>query len=57
MRMGRMTNHAFYDSILKENRIPIEMVRALLTKQKPRRETAFRVPTSVGRAWYPNAAD
>ena len=52
-----MTNHAFYDSILKENRIPIEMVRALLTKQKPRRETAFRVPTSVGRAWYPNAAD
>jgi uncharacterized protein (DUF885 family) len=31
---GKMTNRAFHDAILKENRIPIEMVRALLTKQK-----------------------
>jgi len=37
-----MTTHAFYDSILNENRIPIEMVHALLTKQKPTRDTAFR---------------
>ncbi len=35
---GKMTNRAFHDSILKENRIPIEMVRALLTKQKLTRE-------------------
>ncbi|MDQ3012537.1 MAG: DUF885 domain-containing protein [Acidobacteriota bacterium] len=31
---GRMTNRNFHDAILKENRIPIEMVRAILTKQK-----------------------
>jgi uncharacterized protein (DUF885 family) len=35
---GKMTNRAFHDSILKENRIPIEMVRALLTKQKLTRD-------------------
>ena len=29
-----MTDRAFHDAILKENRIPVEMVRALLTKQK-----------------------
>jgi len=37
---GKMTNRAFHDSILKENRIPIEMVRALLTKQKRTRDYA-----------------
>jgi uncharacterized protein (DUF885 family) len=31
---GKMTNRAFHDAVLKENRIPIEMVRASLTKQK-----------------------
>ena len=31
---------AFHDAILKENRIPIEMVRALLTKQKLTRDYA-----------------
>src|SRR5689334_9617448 len=31
---GKMTNRDFHDTILKENRIPIEMVRAILTKQK-----------------------
>jgi len=31
---GRMTNRAFHDAVLKENRIPVEMVRALLTGQK-----------------------
>jgi uncharacterized protein (DUF885 family) len=31
---GKMTNRDFHDAILKENRIPVEMVRALLIKQK-----------------------
>ncbi len=31
---GKMTDRAFHDTILKENRIPIEMVRAILTKQQ-----------------------
>ena len=35
---GRMTNREFHDAILKENRIPIEMVRASLTKQKLTRD-------------------
>ena len=30
---GKMTNRAFHDAVLKENRLPIEMVRAILTKQ------------------------
>jgi uncharacterized protein (DUF885 family) len=29
---GKMPDRAFHDAILKENQIPIEMVRALLTK-------------------------
>ena len=35
---GKMTNRAFHDSLLKENRIPIELVRASLTKQKLTRD-------------------
>jgi uncharacterized protein (DUF885 family) len=35
---GKMTNRAFHDSILRENRISIEMVRAILTKQKLSRD-------------------
>jgi uncharacterized protein (DUF885 family) len=35
---GKMTNRAFHDAVLKENRIPIEMVRASLAKQKLTRE-------------------
>ncbi|MBL8190664.1 MAG: DUF885 family protein, partial [Acidobacteria bacterium] len=35
---GKMTNKLFHDTILRENRIPIEMVRALLTKQKLTRD-------------------
>ena len=31
---GQMTNREFHDAILKENSIPIEMLRAKLTKQK-----------------------
>jgi uncharacterized protein (DUF885 family) len=35
---GKMTNRAFHDAILKENRIPVEMIRADLTKQKLARD-------------------
>jgi uncharacterized protein (DUF885 family) len=35
---GRMTDRAFHDAILKENRIPIEMARAILTKQNLTRD-------------------
>ncbi len=35
---GKMTNRAFHDAVLKENRIPIEMVRASLTNQKLTRQ-------------------
>jgi uncharacterized protein (DUF885 family) len=31
---GKMTNRAFHDAILEENSIPVEMIRADLTKQK-----------------------
>ncbi|HJT66253.1 MAG TPA: DUF885 family protein [Pyrinomonadaceae bacterium] len=35
---GRMTNRAFNDALLRENRIPIEMLRAAITKQKLTRD-------------------
>jgi uncharacterized protein (DUF885 family) len=35
---GKMTNRAFNDRLYQENRIPIEMVRALLTNQKLTRD-------------------
>jgi len=35
---GTMSNRAFHDAVLKENSIPIEMVRASLTKQKLTRD-------------------
>jgi uncharacterized protein (DUF885 family) len=35
---GKITNRGFHDWVLKENRIPIEMVRAILTKQKLTRD-------------------
>ena len=35
-----MIARAFHDAILKENRIPIEMVRASLTQQKLSRDFA-----------------
>ena len=31
---GKMTNRTFHDAILKENRMPVEMLRAILTNQK-----------------------
>ena len=30
---GKMTNRQFHDAVLKENRIPVEMIRASLTRQ------------------------
>ena len=35
---GKMTNRQFNDALLHENRIPIEMIRAVLTSQKLTRE-------------------
>lgn len=35
---GKMTNRQFHDAVLKENRIPIEMIRADLTNQKLTRD-------------------
>lgn len=37
---GKMTNRAFNDALLKQNRIPIEMIRASITKQKLTRDFA-----------------
>jgi uncharacterized protein (DUF885 family) len=31
---GKMTNRAFHDAVLRENSIPVEMIRASLTNQK-----------------------
>ncbi len=33
VKSGKMTNRQFHDAILKQNNIPVEMVRAILTKQ------------------------
>jgi uncharacterized protein (DUF885 family) len=35
---GKMTNRQFHDAVLKENRIPVEMIRADLTGQKLTRD-------------------
>jgi uncharacterized protein (DUF885 family) len=35
---GKMTNRAFHDAILKENRIPVEMIRADFIQQKLTRD-------------------
>jgi hypothetical protein len=35
---SKMTDRVFHDTILRENRVPIEMVRAILTKQKLTRD-------------------
>jgi uncharacterized protein (DUF885 family) len=35
---GKMTNRAFHDAVLKENSIPVEMVRAILTRQNLTRD-------------------
>src|SRR5205814_2803259 len=35
---GKMTNRQFHDAVLRENRIPVEMVRASLTNQKLARD-------------------
>jgi hypothetical protein len=33
-----MTNRQFHDAVLRENRIPVEMIRASLTKQRLSRD-------------------
>jgi uncharacterized protein (DUF885 family) len=38
VKSGKMTNRDFHDAILKEGRIPVEMVRAILTRQKLTRD-------------------
>ncbi|MDX1942693.1 MAG: DUF885 family protein [Saprospiraceae bacterium] len=35
---GKMSYRAFHDQILQENRMPVEMVRALLTKKAPSKD-------------------
>lgn len=35
---GKMTNRQFHDAVLMENNIPVEMVRAILTKEAPGQE-------------------
>ncbi len=35
---GKMTNRAFHDAVLRENRLPIEMIRAALTRQNLTRD-------------------
>jgi uncharacterized protein (DUF885 family) len=37
---GKMTNRAFHDAFLRENSIPVELIRAALTKQKLNRDFA-----------------
>jgi len=39
---GKMTNRAFHDAVLRENSIPIEMVRADLTGQALARDFRSR---------------
>ena len=46
---GKMTDRDFHDAILKENGIPIEMVRALLTDAEARRPTTRPAGSSTVR--------
>jgi uncharacterized protein (DUF885 family) len=50
---GKLTNRQFHDAILKENRIPVEMVRAILTSQSLTRDFKsgwkFYGPNPAGR--------
>ena len=39
---GKMSNRAFHDAILKENRIPIDMIRAAREPWSPSRARALR---------------
>ena len=36
---GRMTNRELHDAILRENSIPVELVRAIVTDQPLQRDT------------------
>jgi uncharacterized protein (DUF885 family) len=48
---GKMTNRAYNDALLKENRIPIEMLRAAITNQKLTRDfvTNWKFYEQIGR--------
>ena len=48
---GKMTNRAFNDALLKENRIPIEMLRAAITNQRLTRDfvTNWKFYEQIGR--------
>ena len=37
---GKMTNRNFHDAVLRENAVPVELIRASLTKQKLKRDFA-----------------
>ena len=45
---GRMTNRQFHDAILRENAIPIEMIRASLTRQRLTRDHSPQWRFSLG---------
>ena len=48
---GKMTNRAYNDALLKENRIPIEMLRAAITNQRLTRDfvTNWKFYEQIGR--------
>ena len=48
---GKLTNRAYNDALLKENRIPIEMLRAAITNQKLTRDfvTNWKFYEQIGR--------
>lgn len=52
---GRMTEREFHDAVLKENAVPIELIRASLTRRPPRRDFKpswnFRADVPAGRAY------
>jgi hypothetical protein len=35
---GKMTNRQFHDAVLRKGRMPIEMIRAVLTRQRLQRD-------------------
>lgn len=49
---GRMTDRDFHDAIIKGNSMPVEMIRALLTKQAPGRDfvTSWRFDEALNSA-------
>ena len=46
---GKMTNRQFHDAVLRENRIPVELIRAALTDQKLTRDFVSTWKFAAGR--------